>query len=715
MKKQNNKLIINQFIASFNTVHTLIDWFWSDIPGARDTSNRVIKRLVKMSETRGIVSAIDDMKSARLTVTKFVAGQPLTGHVGTPINKMGLPKVLGKETCLQLAAGNQGTIKLVLTLLSISRYALGLKPVDLKPIVSEGSGKTTLPDSEIILALSKLAIPRNQESPSEYSFEWITTSGPNGPSISTSLADLPSFLSEFKNEAEIMTPSLLKVTDTLERWGSSALAEVLNLKYKSNILRKLSVKPDKEGKSRIFAMLDYWSQTCLGPLHDHLYKILRAIPQDCTYDQHSGISQMLRGSSNVGKYYSIDLKSATDRFPVELQEKVLSRMFNERYASAWRNLMTRLPFYFSDDKEKKNPIKWAVGQPLGAKSSWAMFSLTHHVIVQIAAIRTNSDASYVILGDDIVIKGDALAEEYMKILDYLGVEASPSKTHASYDTFEFAKVWIHKGSNVSPFPISGILDLWQKPIELASLLVMELPRKGYDLMLCPRTLSVRLEGLLKSYPHKRLGVYFLNLTAEAIALINWMSSHSDDWAKFITQMAKVDNESKVSSNQLLLFGVNQIWRSMISQRIDRLRSFSWELAYQIPEDIALLDMDDMDFGSEVPTDRFSIQLPRHMTTNIPIFQALAIEFQKSTDKWDALFKPLDLLEKDEMKALTLPPVAQLKGFEPQRTKSGVVALSMLNRFMKSLLVQLNSVRSDVFIPHEAPVTEAVSSLLCEEE
>jgi hypothetical protein len=43
-------------------------------------------------------------------------------------------------------------------------------------------------------------------------------------------------------------------------------------------------------------------------------------------------------------FYSYDLKSATDRFPVVFQESVLSLMFNADYAKAWRELLTREPF-----------------------------------------------------------------------------------------------------------------------------------------------------------------------------------------------------------------------------------------------------------------------------------------------------------------------------------------------------------------------------------
>lgn len=61
-------------------------------------------------------------------------------------------------------------------------------------------------------------------------------------------------------------------------------------------------------------------------------------------------------------------------------------------------------------------------------------------MVSIAAIRTSSDMDYVILGDDIVLRGYALAAEYKRIMNSLGVQISESKSHVSKDTFEFAKI-----------------------------------------------------------------------------------------------------------------------------------------------------------------------------------------------------------------------------------------------------------------------------------
>lgn len=46
---------------------------------------------------------------------------------------------------------------------------------------------------------------------------------------------------------------------------------------------------------------------------------------------------------------------------------------------------------------------------------------------------------YIILGDDIVINHDKVANRYKRIMRFLGVDISEAKTHVSKNTYEFAK------------------------------------------------------------------------------------------------------------------------------------------------------------------------------------------------------------------------------------------------------------------------------------
>jgi len=66
--------------------------------------------------------------------------------------------------------------------------------------------------------------------------------------------------------------------------------------------------------------------------------------------------------------------------------------------------------------------------------------------------------AYALLGDDIVIADKDIAESYQDVITSLGVDISPSKSHVSHDTFEFAKRWFHKGIEITPFPLGSLIE-----------------------------------------------------------------------------------------------------------------------------------------------------------------------------------------------------------------------------------------------------------------
>lgn len=107
-----------------------------------------------------------------------------------------------------------------------------------------------------------------------------------------------------------------------------------------SISRKLSFRrlhyfSDKEGKTRVVASLDYWSQTALRNLHNELANFLAKLESDCTFNQ----GKFLRLLSYPGPYYSVDLSNATDRMPVWLQESLISVVIGAQRARAWRRIL----------------------------------------------------------------------------------------------------------------------------------------------------------------------------------------------------------------------------------------------------------------------------------------------------------------------------------------------------------------------------------------
>jgi len=221
-------------------------------------------------------------------------------------------------------------------------------------------------------------------------------------------------------------------------------------------IRRLVGIADRE-KPRTVAILDYWSQTVLRPVHLFLFTVLRRIPQDVTFDQGSFVEKVLAWESI--EYFSFDLKDATDRFPVDFIGRVLEGAFTQEWVRHWLRLMVGFPF-----STEHGEVSYRVGNPMGAYSSWASFAVAHHFVMYDSCreLRTPWRTSkYVVLGDDVLVGDAALAWAYRSRLESLGVEVSVEKTLISQRGFEFAKRYFLDGREVTPFPVSAVVDTWR--------------------------------------------------------------------------------------------------------------------------------------------------------------------------------------------------------------------------------------------------------------
>jgi hypothetical protein len=141
---------------------------------------------------------------------------------------------------------------------------------------------------------------------------------------------------------------------------------------------KLSIIEDPELKRRVIAMIDYYSQFILKPIHDTLLNLLKELPCDRTFTQDPFHDW---GKTNGNNFWSLDLSSATDRFPIKLQVKLLSKIFDNDFANNWKDLLINRGYVTPEG----NILRYEVGQPMGAYSSWAAFTITHHLVVKWSA------------------------------------------------------------------------------------------------------------------------------------------------------------------------------------------------------------------------------------------------------------------------------------------------------------------------------------------
>jgi hypothetical protein len=420
--------------------------------------------VIKRAETRGTVETIGWIKSTRLACTRYLCASPLNESpgFGIELDNEGLPK--GIPVIELFRKRDPPSVRLGLTLLGFSRLLPGWKNPDLEPVTRPFQGQfSPRLREDLVSTVADLGFRIPQP-------EWVechtsTKAGPNAQALVGSIED-----------AHLLTDTQICDLRVLGGDGIVRLIESirsnldpiswlgqLDTKVKGKDVKlqpkgrsaKLSMVRDKEAKCRIVAILDYWTQSALYPLHLALMDLLRGLKPDCTFNQGSFRATL----PQQGPYFSFDLSQATDRFPVAVQEFVLGLLVSPEYAAAWSRLITCRDYHVTWGP--RGTVRYACGQPMGAYSSWAMFSVCHHVIVRVAAKRAGKTVhfhSYALLGDDIVIADADVAREYRTLLSELDVSISDPKTHVSKDTYEFAKRWVHRGTEVTGAPLGSLFE-----------------------------------------------------------------------------------------------------------------------------------------------------------------------------------------------------------------------------------------------------------------
>jgi hypothetical protein len=95
---------------------------------------------------------------------------------------------------------------------------------------------------------------------------------------------------------------------------------------------------------------------------------------------------------------------------------------------------------------------------MGIPTSWASFALCHHLLVRIAGkrARVRTKGRFLILGDDLVIRGKKLADSYKSLLGELEISFSEADSFTSTrgkSIAEFAKRIFVNGQELSPLPL----------------------------------------------------------------------------------------------------------------------------------------------------------------------------------------------------------------------------------------------------------------------
>jgi len=465
--------------------------------------------ILVMTKRHGAEFTVKYLKACNLAVSRFLAGDPvhslreLEPDLPLPrLTKSGLPVIIGTRDRRSLHSGSHRIIRLWLTLFSLYRIILVPAKLKLNTITDPFSGNERF--LEIVGNWMELKAPtiiqrfqRGVHLEKSDKFSWGEKSS---PSSSKSWTGMLTDISLLKNSTKVYTslrylmdftldPKLIQTFDNLSKLVpsvSSPKFECLNFIQKDIILTlfqdwnvsfaeafwkwkllglgQLQRKVEPAGKMRVFAMVDSWTQTVLLPLHVYLTKVLKNFGNDGTDSHNAAFERVMKRSLEYKKSFGYDLSAATDRLPIHIQIKLLSGLFGYEFANHWANILIGRPYYLITQKDPKTgwptdaqAYWYKVGQPMGARSSFTMLGLTHHMIVQFASsLITNNikwDNRYEIVGDDIIIFDEDLAKSYLNVMTLLGVPINQSKSVISRDrpVAEFVKRICHNGKDVSAF------------------------------------------------------------------------------------------------------------------------------------------------------------------------------------------------------------------------------------------------------------------------
>jgi len=465
-------------------------------PSLRTSLAAVADHLSLIFMKEGPMAAVIRMKIAVYCVNSYLAGSRLTctRHLGSPVAlRAGLPSFLPLVVRDQIRQRNVSAIRLWVSLLSLYKGITGLSTVANYSTISSPIPELPPHPKEFDRSFWNWFNPESKEiSWGNKGLLHLRSAGVNHPiAILSAAADAYAWSVETINHLEdfLIATKRTKLLDsyqTLRANFAGGLRKYLAISPSKRVRAtanqtpgtgRLSLKYEAAGKVRVFAIVDIFTQSALQPLHDYLFNLLAKVDSDATFDQEGSVKAFAE-KHRLNSIYSFDLSSATDLIPVELTERVLKYQIGGQ-AARWRNLIVGRSFLLPEGGE----IRYTRGQPMGALSSWAALATTHHWLVQYAAWRIGQFpfTDYLILGDDVTIAGQPVADSYQEVCKAFSVPINNKgivSLSSDQDSLtNFANQIILGTLNLSPIQIREEMSVQSMPAR--SEYLARLVRKGW--------------------------------------------------------------------------------------------------------------------------------------------------------------------------------------------------------------------------------------------
>jgi hypothetical protein len=502
-----------------------------DVSGKMWLTARFISYLISLYHKHGASYVVTYLKLNQLAISRAIGRQPLgtlreldDKYIHRRLSRSGLPRFIPVGDRKRILSGSSRTIRYYLTIFGLYRIlqspAIPKLSTITAPLEADPSQLLGINSFFMMRAKSLLSIFTSFKHEDLNVRKWfnLKTSSSISKVSWHSLFSGTLYLRDYHVE---VYNALVEYTELTQEVGKSIILpfftiiekidSFVNGQYPSpffkpldNNLRKdpsagrLACKIEPAGKVRVFAMVDILTQNILHPLHSVLSRILKALPNDGTFDQEGMVSRAAQKAADWKAAYCYDLSAATDRLPIMIQGTIISAMFSERIAELWKTILVGRPYVLPDNEVtrfifKDDPTSlgkeffYSTGQPMGALSSFNMLGITHHLIVQYCASLIKLDSEYYqsgwciayeILGDDIAIFHKDLAEKYLEVMNDLGVTINVKKSviDTKGKTLELAKRTIHHGVDVSAISFKDILS--SSPFVQRCAIVERVTRRG---------------------------------------------------------------------------------------------------------------------------------------------------------------------------------------------------------------------------------------------
>jgi hypothetical protein len=215
---------------------------------------------------------------------------------------------------------------------------------------------------------------------------------------------------------------------------------------------RLHLLAEGGGKTRVICIPDIWTQSVLKPIHNYLMDhVLKRMPCDGSFG-HEVLGNKVKKFTKHRGLFCFDLTAATDRFPLSVQVAALKPLLGD-LVHEWSQLLVNRTFTFNGEA-----IRYERGQPMGLLTSWAAFSVAHHVIINYCK---KDKSFYAVIGDDVGMSSVEGAKRYQTLMSELGVSINDSKSlipSSGNKVAEIAKRQFTEGIEISPIPPRVLIE-----------------------------------------------------------------------------------------------------------------------------------------------------------------------------------------------------------------------------------------------------------------